>query len=295
MFTIEAILSDDDVERGAALEQAWAAPEHTRSAFANKLAASARDAAAALESVFEIGDGATLAPPYEARFARACVALSVLRVESAKNALLRIADEATKPVRVALARALRGSRAAEGRAVLVHLLSDDDARDEAILAIGAAPWPEVLPALIEVAEGDEHAARLAALPIARCGAEAGPNEANAATDFLLEQLDDNEVLGAAATALLRYGTVLAASGIAAKGRLLAKEPGRRKICGLCLVAAFGDEGKATFLELALAGTRTDEAAARTFLGQLLTDASDDPTDRTRAAAERTWQALDLRR
>ena len=39
--------------------------------------------------------------------------------------------------------------------MLIYLLSDDDARTEAIRAIDAAPWPSVLPALIEVSEADE--------------------------------------------------------------------------------------------------------------------------------------------
>jgi hypothetical protein len=281
---LEAILSDDATERAVALEASSAAPEHERSAFAGKIIAVARDAMAAIESATRSGEGISV---HEARFARACIALSSLRVEVAKSALVRIADEGTPTVKSALAHALRETRTTEGKAVLVHLLSDDDARDDAVLAIGASPWPEVLPALIEVAEGDEHVARLAATPIAKCGATAGPNEASAAADFLLEQLDDDAVLAAAVDALLRLGAGF--PGVVARAKRLAKEPGKRKICGLCLVAAFGDEGNASFLELALAGTRTDEKAARTFLGPLL----EDTDERIRAAAERTWKALAL--
>lgn len=282
---MDALLSNDAAAREAALAAAAAAPERERFALATKLTAVVRDAAVALEGAASVGDGSELAPAFEAHLARACVALAVLRVESAKNALLRVADEGTKPVKDALARALRTSRTAEARAVLVHLLSDDEARSEAILAIGEAPWAEVLPALIEVAEDDDQTARLAALPIARCGATAGSDAAYAAADFLLEQLDDEVVLGAAAVALLRFGAPFA--GVAAKGRALAKEPGRKKACGVCLVAAFGDEGNAGLLELALSGPRTDEAAARTFLRPLLAD----PDERVRAAAERAARAL----
>jgi hypothetical protein len=282
-MSLDAIIEDDTAAREAALEAAASAPEHVRSALASRLSTLAREAAVALEGAAHLGPDA--AAPYEARLVRACAALARLRALAAKNALLRIADEGTRPVKDALARSLRTSRTAEARAVLVHLLSDDEARGEAILAIGEAPWPDVLPALIEIAEGDDLTARLAALPIARCGATAGPNEANAAADFLLEQLDDEVVLGAAALALLRYGARF--SGVAAKGRLLAKEPGRKKAVGVCLVAAFEDIGNAGLLELALAGTRTDEAAARSFLRPLL----DDPDEHVRAAALRTAKAM----
>lgn len=277
---LEAILSDDAPQREAALKAATTAPEHERSAFAAKVATVAREAAAA----FEGSSGES-----DSMLARACLALSVLRVELAKTVLMRIADQGTPAVKSAMARALREAKTAEGRAVLVHLLSDDDAREGAILAIGAAPWPEVLPALIEVAEADDHAARLAATPIAICGATAGPKEANAASDFLLELLDDEATMPAAVDALLRFGTGFL--GIPEKARRLAKEPGKRKIGALCLVAAFGDEGNAAFLELALSGTKTDEEAARVFLGPLLKD----PHERVRAAAERSWRALDLGR
>lgn len=281
---LEAILSDDPQVRDDALAACAAAPEHERSAFASKLAAVARDAADALAAAAEAGEPSAA---HEARLGRACVALSRLRVEGARTGLLRLADEGTRPVKSALARALRETRTAEGRAVLVYLLSDDEARGEAILAIGSAPWPEVLPALIEVAEADDHAARLAAAPIARCGASGGAAEMNAATDFLVELLDDDATLAPAVDALLRLGTGLAS--VVPRAKRLTKEPGRRKAAGLCLVAAFGDEGNAGFLELALSGTKTDEDAARAFLDPLLRDAD----ERVRTAAERTWRALDL--
>ncbi len=282
---LEAILSDDPQLRDEALAACVAAPEHERSAFAAKLAAVAREACAALAETDETGRDTAL---HESRFTRACLGLSRLRVEGARNALLRIADEGTPAVKSALARALRDARTAEGRAVLMHLLSDDDARGDAIVAIGATPWPEVLPALIEVAEADDHAACLAAAPIARCGATGGPKERSAAADFLAELLDDDVTFDAAVDALLRLGSGF--PGIGPRAKRLTKEPGKRKIAGLCLVAAFGDEGNASFLELALSGTKTDEDAARAFLEPLMTETID---ARIRAAAERTWRALDL--
>lgn len=281
---LEAIFQDDARGRDAALAACAAAPEHERSAFAVKVATAARDAAGALATEDAAGR-ATLT--HETAFGRAAVALAVLRVEGAKSALLRIADEGSTTVKAALARALRETTTPEGRTVLVHLLADDDARGDAILAIGAAPWPAVLPALIEVAEADDYAARLAAAPIAKCGAAAGPNERNAAADFLLEQLDDDVALVAAMDALIRFGAGF--PGVATRARRLAKEPGKRKIAGLCLVAAFGDEGNADFLELALSGAKATESTARTVLGPLLHDAD----GRIRGAAERTWQVLDL--
>lgn len=274
---LEAILSDDVQARDEALSASASAPEHERSALAAKLALVARETT---------GLGEESPKP---RFGRACRGLSVLRVEVARTALLRIADEGTKAAKAALAHALRETRTPEGRAALVHLLSDDEARGDAILAIGAAPWPEVLPALIEVAEEDDHAARLAAAPIARCGSSGGPEEINAAADFLVELLDDDVAFDPAVDALLRLGAGF--PGVVPRATRLTKEPGKRKVAGLCLVAAFGDEGNARFLELALSGTRTDEDAARAFLEPLVKD----PNERIRRAAERTWRALDLSR
>jgi HEAT repeat protein len=222
------------------------------------------------------------------RFERAVTALSFVRVEVARNCLLRIADEGTRAVKVALTNALRQTETSEGRAVLVHLLSDDDVRTDAILAIGCAPWPEVLPALIEIAESDDHTARLSAKAIAKCGETAGAEARYAAADFLLEQLDDDTVLASAVDALMRFGTGF--PGVVEKARWLAKEPGKRKAAGLCLAAACGVEESANLLELALSGAKTDESAARLFLSPLLKDAD----EKVRRAAERTWKALDLR-
>ena len=55
-----------------------------------------------------------------------------------------IADERSYAVKSALAKALRATETAEGKSVLVYLLSDDDAQADALVAIGAAPWPEHL-------------------------------------------------------------------------------------------------------------------------------------------------------
>jgi hypothetical protein len=281
---IDTILSDDGAARQEALAAAGASPEHERSSLAGKLGAIAKEAAAAIEAG-ETGPGAA---DHAKRLGRACFALSILRVEVAKSSLFRIADEGTLAVKAALAQALRETKTPEGRAVLVHLLSDDEARGDAILAIGVAPWPEVLPALIEIAEADPQAARLALEGIARCGATTGPNEANAAADFLLEQLDDDGLLRTTFQLLLRFGAGF--PGVAAKGKRLAKEPGKRKVAALCLVAAFGDEGNAGFLELALSGAKVEADAARAFLTPLL----DDDDERVRNAAARAWKALDLR-
>ncbi len=284
---LEAILSDDPLARDEALDACSAAPEHERSSFASKLAVIAREAAASIAAADEAGEAMAV---HEARFGRACIALARLRVEVGRSALLRIADEGTPAVKAALAHALRETRTAEGRAVLVHLLSDDDARGGAIVAIGSAPWPEVLPALIEVAEADDHAARLAASPIARCGASGGPDDLSAAADFLVELLDEDAAFGPAVDALLRLDAAIpAAAAIERRAKRLTKEPGQRKAAGLCLLAAFGDEGNASFLELALSGTKTDAEAVRAFLEPLLVDTD----ERIRTAAERTWRALDL--
>lgn len=280
---LDTILADDETRRDEALASALTRPEHERSMLSARLSLVAREAADALEAATTADRKVACAT----LLGRACRALSLLRLEVAKTALLRLADEGAPAVKAAIARALRGTTAAEGRAVLVHLLSDDEGRDAAIAAIGVAPWPEVLPALIEIAEYDDEAARVAAAPIAKCGAAAGPNERAAAADYLLEQLDDENVLAAALDALLRHGRDF--PGVAAKAKRLSKEPGDRKVAALCLVAAFSDEGNANLLELALGGSRLDGAAARTLLAPLLADKE----EHIRVAAERTWKALDL--
>lgn len=282
---LEAILGNDDEAREAALAACVNAPEHERSAFAGKLAPIARELAAAIAAAEETGAPAS---KHATELARACLALSILRVEAAKNGLLRLADEGTPGVKTKLARALRETTTPEGRAILVYLLADDDARADAILAIGTAPWPDALPLLIEISEADDHSARLAAKAIAKCGASSGINERNAAADFLLELLDDDVVLSAAFDALLRFGASF--PGVAEKAKRLAKERGERKVAALCLVAAFSDEGNASLLELALSGGKVDPEVARTFLSPL----REDPDERIRQAAERTWKALDLR-
>ncbi len=276
----EAILSDDDAQRAAALLAAASAPEHERAAFAAKLVTLTRDAAVPL-------DGGTISPSVQERFVRAASALAALHVDLARSTLVRISDEGNATLKKILARALRTIPTAEARAVLLHLLSDDDARGEAVLAIGVAPWADALPALITVAEADDQIARLAALPIAKCGASGGRKEANAAADFLHEQLDDDIVLTSAAIALLRFGALL--PGTARRGRELTREPDRRKCWGLCLVAAFGEETDAELFELVRLGARTTEPIARELLTPLLSDAD----DRVRGAATRTWNALGL--
>jgi hypothetical protein len=75
-----------------------------------------------------------------------------------------------------------------------------------------------------------------------------------------------------------------------RARLLAKEPGKRKAAGLCLMAACGTEGNSELLELAMSGAKADEAASRKFLDPLMKDSN----EVIRHAAERAWRALDLR-
>lgn len=250
MTDLATLLHDDDETRALALEAISAAPEHVRSAMASKLAPVAREAAAVFGTSAEI-PAATLG--------RACAALALLRVELAKHCLFRIADEGSHAVKATLAQALRGTATTEGRSVLVHLLSDDDAFLDAISAIGVSPWPAVLPALIEVAEADRAAAELAVLPIARCGELGGPAEAAAALDFLLEQLDDDQVAPAAAAVVF---------------------PLCLKIPGFVRTA---------LARLARSG-RLDRDAARRILGPLLEHGD----ERVRTAAVQTARAIDTK-
>lgn len=282
---VEAVLVEDAAAREQALATVTAAREHERSAFAGSLMTIAKAAADQLAQ--EMADGSPTSLRLT-RFERSVRALSLLRVEVAKSCLLRIADEGSRSVKSALAHALQDTKTAEGRAVLVHLLSDDEARMEAILTIGVSPWPEVLPLLIEVAEADDQAARVAARAIAKCGAVSGPNEALAAADFLLELLDDEVLLTPAADALLRYGKTFPSIG--ARVTQLAREPGRRKVIGLLLAAmfAFGSPNDDAALEaLAKEGAPVDEPIARAFLRPLLKDPDREVSD----AALRTWRAL----
>jgi hypothetical protein len=280
---IEALLDDDAEVRERALAACATAPAHERSALAASLVAHAKAQAAAFVAAEEATVGAE-----GARLRRLCLALSRMRVESAKKCLLRLADEGTPALKSLLADALRESGTTEGRAVLVHLLSDDDARTAAIVAIAAAPWPEVLQVLLELAETDDRTARLAVHAIARCGASSGVDESCAAADFLFELLDDEELLPDAFDAVLRFGHAF--PGLLDKARRLAKESGRKKIAGICLFAAWGTDGTADLLELALGGPRADPEIARAFLEPLRGDA----TEIVRSAVERTWRVLDLR-
>jgi hypothetical protein len=280
---LDAILGDDAAAREAAVRQASLAPEHVRAAIANTLAPIARDLTAIVSEAEETGQSAG------ARvrdLERVLHALAALRVPVAKSCFFRVADEGTTMVKATLARALRGSEGAEARAALAHLLSDDDARLAAIVAIAEAPWPAVLPDLMEIAEADDRSLRLAIKAIAKCGASAGIDERNAAADFLLEQLDDDIVLPWAVDALLRFGASF--PGVAGRAAVLAQGAGRRKIAGLCLLCATGTDDHR--LEVAArSGAPIDAADARLFLEPLLAD----PDSAVRGAAERTRRAAGL--
>jgi len=276
---LEAFFSDDLEARQAALEACLHVADHERFTLAGEVANIAKRAADALAHADENGGTTT---GLSTELGRAAVALSILRGEVAKNCLHRIADERSYAVKSALARALRETRTVEGQSVLVYLLSDDDAQFDALVAIGAAPWPEILPALIEIAEADDRAARLAARSIARCGATAGPNEANAAASFLLEQLDDESVLFAAADAIVRYGSGF--TGVVDKARRLVKKQGNSLVAGLCILARAGET-------LDMLKPRAIEEAAEQFLRSL----REDPDPSVRRAAALTTMALSLTR
>lgn len=276
-ISVAALFSDDAGRRRAALEGCTQAPDHERFTLAGEVAGIAKRSADALTRAEETGADATR---QMTELGRAAVALAILRGEIARSCLQRIADERSYTVKAALARSLRETRTPEAKNVLVYLLSDDDAQADALVAIGAAPWPEVLPALIEIAEADDRAARLAARAIARCGATAGPSEANAAASFLLEQLDDESVLFAAADALVRYGSGF--RGVAAKARQLTTDHGNRRVAGLCILAATG-------APLDMMTPRDIEEPARSFLQSLRVD----PDPAVRSAAARTCVALGL--
>jgi hypothetical protein len=274
---IDPFFSDNLDVRRAALESCARLADHERFTLASAIAGIAKRAADLLSEAEENAAHAT-------ELGRAAVALSILRGEIARTCLLRIAEERSYAVKAALARSLRETRTAEGRSILVYLLSDDDAQADALVAIGAAPWPEVLPALIEIAEADDRAARLAARSIARCGATAGPNEANAAASFLLEQLDDEGVLFAAADAIVRHGSGF--TGVTEKARQLASakpnsaHASNRRVAGFCILAAAGTP-------LELVKPRPLEEPAHAFLRSL----RDDPDPAVRGAAHRASIAL----
>jgi len=141
--------------------------------------------------------------------------------------------------------------------------------------------------VIEVAEADDRAARLAARPIARCGATAGPSEANAAASFLIEQLDDDATVIAAADALVRYGAAF--PGVEESGRRLAKGDGAKRVAGLCLLATTTTMDAAALRAFAGPPHESDERVAHAFLRPLRTDGGPQARD----AAERTWRALKM--
>jgi len=171
---IDDLLSGDDATRQTALEKLVVLSEAARGVLAASLIPLARTAA----------EG-----PDQDALDRILPALARLRVDSAKNCLLRLADEESAVSKTALVRALRGTDTKATRAVFLHLLSDEAMQIEAISAIGEAPWEGVLPDLIELAESDDHVAKVALAGIVRCASH-GPEDAQAVYDFLLELLSD---------------------------------------------------------------------------------------------------------
>lgn len=284
MISVDSLLGGDAASRRAALDACATAVDHERFTLANEIATIARRTADALAYADEHRSATA---EHAETLGRAALALSMLRGEVARSTLIRIAEERSYAVKAALARALRETKTPEGRNVLVYLLSDDDAQADALVAIGAAPWADILPALIEVAEADDRAARLAARAIARCGATAGPAEANAAASFLLEQLDDDAVVIAAADALVRYGSAF--PGVEESGRRLVKGKGARRVAGMCLVAATTTLDPAALRALAGPPRDGDERVIQSFLRPLRADGGPQARD----AAERTWRALKM--
>lgn len=278
MTVLRELLSDETATRESAIRALEAAPEQLRLAMAARLTHLARESTAALATA--------QSQPHAQMLARACSALAVLRIDAAKQCLLRIAEEGSRTAKATLANALRATKTPDGRAVLVHLLSDDEVRGAAILAIGEEPWPGILASLIEIAETDERAAVLALGPIARCGEAGGPNESSAAADFLLEQLDDDAMAPKAAIALLRLGR--RAPAVVRAVKHVAKNHGPRKIPCLFVVAGH-EPDDAVFLELARAVGPKEHDAARRFLKPL----RDDESESVRLASTRTWNALGL--
>ena len=283
---LDALLGDDDAARDAALATLRAAPEHVRAAVVGRLAKIARDEATVVTVAEEHGDTSALRRRDLERILRA---LALSGVTAARVPLVRLADEGTASLKTTLARALRGVGSAEAHHVLAYLLSDEDARPDALAAIAEAPWPEVLPDLIEIAEVDDTSLRLAIEAIARCGATSGPEsgERNAAADFLVEQLDDEALLAPTVTALLRHGAEF--PGVAARAERLVAEGGRRKIAGLVLLAGAGR----TYDHLGALATRdgpVEIEASQVFLTPLLHD----QWATVRQAAERALLVAGLR-
>lgn len=288
---VNDLFHEDDGLRQAALAMLDAVPDHTRGALAAKLAPLARNAAVKLAE--REGD-----PEAFARFSRTVVALAHLRVDGAKNCLVRLAEDESRPVKNAIARALAGNRTNAARIVILQLLSDDAARFEAIEAVRAAPWPEVLPALIELAEVDDAIARVAASVIALCGVSGGPDEANAAADFLMELLDDDALFLAALDPLVRHAPRL--NGLAAKGAELARCTGARRAGGLALLAATGIDREASFEQLFAMLARGDLLSMNPLLHAMdasvllsgFARARASASAEVRASADRTWQLLE---
>lgn len=283
---VNDLFHEDDVLREQALAMLAAVPDHTRAALAARLAPTAREAAGKIAE----GDVSVLVP-----FSRTVAALAHLRVESAKNCLLRLAEDESDPVKAAIARSLAGIRTVEARAVLVHLFSDDATRAEAIRAVRAAPWPEVLPALIELAEADDELA-LATVPvIGLCGASGGTPEAFAATDFLTELLDDEALVIPAVEAILRHRFVVGT----ARATALARGSGPRRAAGLALLATAGVDRDACFgslFALIAAGAVSDaprllHAVDASLLLTAFARARESGDDAARANAERAWSLL----
>lgn len=182
---IDQLLGEDADLRQRAIERLAALPEEARVAAATKLVPLARDA----RDAFDVDALERLLP-----------ALARLRVDGARDYLLRLADEESVPLKTALVRALRGTDTKATRAVFLHLLSDPGMQAEAVVAIGEAPWRGVLPDLIELAESSDAIARVALPGIVRCAAH-GQEEAYAAYDFLTELLSDPRLRDDARVAL----------------------------------------------------------------------------------------------
>jgi hypothetical protein len=197
-MVVTDLFHSDEGLRTRALATLEGVPEHARASLAAKLIPYARDAAT------RVAD-ATIPDP-SPMLSRIVVALAHLRVESAKQCMLRLAQDECLPVKRVLARSLAGLRVPEVRPTLMALLSDDVARFFAIEAIRSAPFPEALRDLIELAEADDAIARVGVSVIAACARAGGPAERAAAADFLSELLDDEALAGPAKDAL----TLLAA-------------------------------------------------------------------------------------
>jgi len=290
-MVVNDLFHTDDRIRARALATLADVPEHTRAALAAKLVPFAREAAR------NVAEGqppslprVPLADP-SAALSRIVVALAHLRVESAKSCLLRLAEDKSAGVKRVLTQSLGGLGILEIRGVLIALLSDDDARPAAIEAIRKAPFPEALPALIELAEADDALAREAIPVIAACARAGGAAETNAAADFLVELLEDDGLAVTAAETLLRHGASW--TGVAARAKALLR--GERRALGHALLAATGEEASFGELFAACAREEVPRVLLHAFDASLLLTAfararaSDDPA--LRANAEAAWSKL----